>query len=771
MSNRSAFTAAILSLSFFIGLAFHARAAEPGAADGAVWVPPGPSALNAKRDFGAVGDGKADDTGALQKALDALRASSDVGGPSTLLLPPGTYRLTATLRMTSHYRTTVTGLDPATTRLVWDGPKSADPAREAVDGIPWPAMILANGVRWSVISRLTFDGRGSQAVGFYHAWDGKTPGAGTWNRHEDVTYTDLHAGIFSGRSGPSLMDAETVVTRCTFRRCTGAGIVINSFNVLDWWIWHSRFEDNAIGVANQLAGTYGGGHFHVYESLFLRSTVSDLQTGHCSYFGIRGNRSEGSQIFLQSVRPAGWGPEHKGRWADPDTHGSRFHVQRNTILDCRNETPIRMADSPSVLLTDNIVRRAAAAADKPWALCTGPGSSAFVAIGNRVAPAGGYKASQVVDIAGSTELPADLPMPAAVGVIAPAATGPIIDVVPVGDAAALQAALDKAGTMRGQHPVVRVPAGTWKSDKGFTIPAGADLTLLGDSNRTWLMRTTDGAALTIPAGSPVTVRAVELWSGENAVVTALACAIKDEPDSGLWTDQIQIAGKEIGMDLAGLTRGRVELRNHQFGSEQVGMRLRGGRTLLFGGATSNCGDMYQVRDGAVLVIRDIWYEGAPATWLVLTDKGRMTVDCGKTAPGREGPNCPYNPKAIGIDLRDFTGSLTLIGFACETTMRRTGTAEVALLGTLFDGAYQMPFTAADKQVISLGNYCRDHGAQRGLTGNVPLPTIGAERQADLLRLLADSRAAQPAPPGPGMVRLIRVTTGGKINRGITLNVP
>lgn len=754
-----------------MGLAVHARAAEPGAADGAMWVPPGPSALNAKRDFGAVGDGKADDTAALQKALNALQASSDANGPSTLLLPPGTYRLTATLRMTSHYKTTVTGLDPATTRLVWDGPKTADPAREAGDGIPWPAMILANGVRWTVISRLTFDGRGSQAVGFYHAWDGKTPGAGTWNRHEDVTYTDLHAGIFAGRSGPGLMDAETVVTRCTFRRCTGAGIVINSFNVLDWWVWHCLFEDNAIGATNMLDGTYGGGHFHVYESLFLRSTVSDLRTGHCSYFGIRGNRSEGSQMFLQSVRPTGWGPEHKGRWADTDTWGSTIHLQRNTILDSKAATPISMTDSSSLLLTDNIVRRATSAANQPWVQCTGPGSSVCVAISNRVAPAGGYKASQVVDIAGSAELPADLPMPAAAGVIAPAVTGPVIDVAPVGDATALQAALDKAGTMRGQQSVVRVPAGTWKSDKGFTIPVGADLTLLGDSNRTLLMRTTDGAALTIPAGSPVTVRAVELWSGEKAVVTALACAIKDEPDSGLWTDQLHMSGKEIGMDLGGLARGHVELRSHQFGSDKtgVGMRLRGGRTWLFGGATSNCGDMYQVRDGAVLVIRDIWYEGAPATWLVLTDKGRMTVDCGKTAPGR--PNFTYNPKAIGIDLRDFTGSLTLIGFACETTMQRTGTAEVAMLGTLFDEGYQMPFTATDKGVISLGNYCRDHSAQRGLTGNVPLPTIGAERQADLLRLLADTRAAKPAPPGPGMVRLLRVTTGWNITRGMTVNVP
>ncbi len=43
------------------------------------------------RDFGAVGDGAADDTAALQKAVNAVAAA----GGGSLLVPPGTYRLTA----------------------------------------------------------------------------------------------------------------------------------------------------------------------------------------------------------------------------------------------------------------------------------------------------------------------------------------------------------------------------------------------------------------------------------------------------------------------------------------------------------------------------------------------------------------------------------------------------------------------------------------------------------------------------------------------------
>ena len=46
--------------------------------------------------FGAAGDGNADDTAALQAALDA---AFKPGGPGFLLIPPGTYRVSRTLRI------------------------------------------------------------------------------------------------------------------------------------------------------------------------------------------------------------------------------------------------------------------------------------------------------------------------------------------------------------------------------------------------------------------------------------------------------------------------------------------------------------------------------------------------------------------------------------------------------------------------------------------------------------------------------------------------
>ncbi|PJI44451.1 glycosyl hydrolase family 28-related protein, partial [Ferrovibrio sp.] len=64
-----------------------------GTAQAAPPAPAGRQILAA--DFGAVGDGKADDTAALQRGLNA--AFAEAGG--MLVVPPGTYRVTRTLRI------------------------------------------------------------------------------------------------------------------------------------------------------------------------------------------------------------------------------------------------------------------------------------------------------------------------------------------------------------------------------------------------------------------------------------------------------------------------------------------------------------------------------------------------------------------------------------------------------------------------------------------------------------------------------------------------
>ena len=84
-------------LGLIVCLVGGAAAAPPEpAAPGRIRFPHDKAVIDARRDFGARGDGVADDTDALQRALDA--SSGTEGGPSRVLfLPDGTYRVTRTL--------------------------------------------------------------------------------------------------------------------------------------------------------------------------------------------------------------------------------------------------------------------------------------------------------------------------------------------------------------------------------------------------------------------------------------------------------------------------------------------------------------------------------------------------------------------------------------------------------------------------------------------------------------------------------------------------
>lgn len=74
--------------------------------------------FDAKTDFGAKGDGKTDDTEAIQKAIDAARK---YGKDALAYLPPGYYVITRTLKIAgSDYRFGGGGFY---TRIVWRGPE------------------------------------------------------------------------------------------------------------------------------------------------------------------------------------------------------------------------------------------------------------------------------------------------------------------------------------------------------------------------------------------------------------------------------------------------------------------------------------------------------------------------------------------------------------------------------------------------------------------------------------------------------------------------
>ena len=145
------------------------------------FVGPFPSWRDARRDFGARGDGTMDDTAALQRGLDELTQHTQ---SCVLYLPAGTYRITNTLKTTRKAHTdcqgvAVIGEDPAGTILRWDG-------GEGGTIFQWDAW-------YSKISRLTFDGAGRAGTALLYG-----PAFSTYNETSDLIFRDATNGLVFG---------------------------------------------------------------------------------------------------------------------------------------------------------------------------------------------------------------------------------------------------------------------------------------------------------------------------------------------------------------------------------------------------------------------------------------------------------------------------------------------------------------------------------------------------------------------------------------------
>src|SRR6185503_1592537 len=113
--------------------------------------------INVKTDVSpaAVGNGLANDTLAIQTALDAA-FNGDTKG-TTIYFPPGTYRITATVNLeggTSRFGVNLVG-HGRTTSIIWDGATGGN-------------MLKINGNPYGRYTGLTLDGQDRAASGFYH---------------------------------------------------------------------------------------------------------------------------------------------------------------------------------------------------------------------------------------------------------------------------------------------------------------------------------------------------------------------------------------------------------------------------------------------------------------------------------------------------------------------------------------------------------------------------------------------------------------------------
>ena len=232
---------------------------------------------NVKTYYSAKGDGVTDNTTAIQNALNDLRVARN-NGWSVLYFPAGTYKITAELTAlrqdvnNDYTGSEIVGADPSTTIIKWYGTSGG--TMFEYDG--W----------YSAVKRLTFDGSSSANIGI-----DQDPSFSTFVEMSDDWFENMANGLVLGIAQQN-GQAEHLINRCHFINCSQYGVAPWNWNSLDEWCLHCLFQNCGTGVVNIM------GNYHVYDSVFLNSSVCDCESNNDGPFTIDGNISIGSRTFI-----------------------------------------------------------------------------------------------------------------------------------------------------------------------------------------------------------------------------------------------------------------------------------------------------------------------------------------------------------------------------------------------------------------------------------------------------------------------------------------
>jgi hypothetical protein len=697
--------------------------------------------VDVKANYGAVGDGVADDTGAIQKGLDALYRYDSDGGPAVLYFPAGRYRLTHTLRMRLNIGANLIGAGAGATVLVWDGD---------ADG----TMLRSSGAFDTLFARLTWDGHGRARIGVAQWWNFAAEHANYQGsiKHVDEIFQDLGIGISGGRLGADYGqgDSETLIQRVQFLRISVAGVNVGSFNALNWWIWDSRFVDCARGVSNDWSlddkgPTNGAGTFMVYRSQFQGSTVADAVIGNTGWFAFYGNISRDSLRFIRAL-PNG-------------ANGGAIFAQNNIVIDTLEPDAIRIGNEGPLILLDNRIRsRSGAQGPAILMEANGDGTDRDVlSLGNQytvAAPIAHLHASGRI-LRSDTTVPASS-IVAPNREMAPAARDfhRLVFEVPVGATGGqIQAVIDAAAASGSDNAVVHLPAGNYHLDRTLDIPANTRLQIAGDSEATklwWNGSTPDGTMVRLEGPSYASLRDLCLV---GAKTTAVAITKADQAGGRIF-----IEGSRLSVvDVQGLSQTRIDA---QANSGIAGLRVHGSASVL---AIAGFGPV-RMRGNSTVVETDNWYEGNEAR-LLDADSGSFTYLGGEMAPYSHGVRRDLSPDAPAILLDRFPGHASLIGATLDLkrasngiVLRSPASDSYALFlgitGTA-PGFFVHPQSDAPYAAVLNKLYTRDLGA-RGIADAGRSSVDFVMRGFEAIRAIAWETAPDSHTPGATDVRLFRI---------------
>jgi len=239
----------------------------------------------------AVGDGVADDSAAVQAALDMVKDGS------TVYLPKGAYRITVPLILTGpRIGVTVIGHGRDST-LVWDGEAGGK-------------LYTDDGIAHSRYEGLTFEGKGKASVGFYHHSNKRFE---TEVRHVHLAFRNFTDAAVRAEKKDKYALAETEFRNCLFENCK-RGVVFVSFNDYDFTFDGCEFRRCGYGLV------CSHGNFYARDCHFEASGTVDIKSGPEHAVSVRRCTSFNSKQFIQhssSVSPMTIQDCQVAGWRDP----------------------------------------------------------------------------------------------------------------------------------------------------------------------------------------------------------------------------------------------------------------------------------------------------------------------------------------------------------------------------------------------------------------------------------------------------------------------
>ena len=651
------------------------------------FVGPFASWLNLKSDFGAVGDGVTDDTIALQSALNALQAAS--AHSSVLYIPSGTYKITSGLSYISTNCATyctgksVIGENPANTVLQWQGSASSGP------------MLTLDGINRMQFDRLTLDGAGAQITLINETmhqgccYDGS-------NEYTDDVFENAAIGLQAGNNIAGCCSAETKVDRDTFANLTMAGISLEDWNAVDWYVRYSTFEHDNYGVTN-LFGE--GGAMHLDHNLFEYNNVDAMW----------GNGSTQSYTYNTSY--------HSGTFLSGSPFGNSSVLIGNTILSPQY-TAISMPSIGPLTLINNTIEGSITAVQGGQAIRLPSGAisnpnSYLMSMGNTYVSNTPFSVQNVVhginEVGGGlTSVDDRVVSPSSLKEAVPMMPGPlpnhnrkIYEVSQGAPGETIQRTINQAiAENSGTRPVVHIPWGQYSVDSTITIPGSSDVQIIGDNMQTiinWTGATLSPVFALLPP-SHIAMRNLTINAGSSS--TGILIEGYDQPGDRIYTNfssEVN-AGSAHNLLVNGFDNTVVQMDDFGHGGlsnpssasvlvvggplSKAGKASPGYTGLFMGSSCCNAGPSYRVENGGTMVLTGFWYEQGGTQWLDLDRaSGNFVAYEDVISVGSSTSSVP------AFTANGFTGTLTVLNSAiANSNVNLAGStpADILLLGDTFN---------------------------------------------------------------------------------------